>query len=649
MKTLYKYVYILLCMPLFWISCSDDDDKNVEPDVPTESKLEIIKNVEVFTAEGGTQDVEFSASQKWTVESEQSWCSVSPTTGMSGKRSVAISVKANETTDERNSKVTFKSGTAEKIISVVQKQKNALLLSSAKADVPSEGKDLSVEVKANVNFEYVIDEAAKEWIVPIESRGMKTSTVSFKIKKNEVVEKREGKIYFVAGNLKETFTVYQKGDEARLILNKKEYIIDYNAQDVTIDVESNISDYEIKMPRETWLSRNTSRSMSSYSHVIAVKENTTGGDRSATIKFICGERTDSVKIIQKQKDVIALLLNDSCLNVKAKGGSLCFDVTSNVDFDVKISSSWIAQSQRSRNIVKKSLCFQVENNPSLEERRATLTLEGGEAKQVITVIQEGQTEKEGIEVLNTLSTFGQSAEKQILKIKALGKWHVDVDQPWCGVTPSEGVSGEHDLKVTVEENTSFDERSAQIKFVCGNITELVKIIQLPQIALVVAKDSVLVEAVGGNLDINFESNTDYEISTSVEWIKKATKSRALTAKTVSFIVDENNASIERTGEIIFKKGLDEQKVIVTQKGKKITGRFVMKHSRIQCNVPRFTDSATVTGTINWGDSSTSEYVEGITHTYITPGTYEVVIQLDKVRKVELKDIDGIELIDLSSF
>ena len=562
MKTLSKYIYFLLCMPLLLTACLDDIIEQVDPEVPTDSKLEIIKNVETFSAEGGTQEVEFIASHFWKAEADQAWCIVSPASGIFGERSVSIRVLPNESSDERNTKVTFTSGNAEAIITVVQKQKDALLLTSSKADVPSEGKKVSVEVKANLTFNYAVDEAAKGWIVPVESRGMGTSVVTFNVKKNNQVEKREGRIYFRAGNLRETFTVYQEGEEPRLVLTKKEYVVNYSDQHIQIDIQSNIPDYKMIMPDVDWLSESKSRKMSTYSRIISVRENNTGSQRSAVIQFVCGDKTDSVMIIQKSKDAIALLENDTC-RVEAQGGPLCFDVSSNIDFTVEVSEPWIRQLEQSKGMVESRLCFQVEKNMSPEERKAEIILEGGQAKQVVTVIQEGFSAEGGLSVLNSLDVFNYAASTQTLEIKASEKWKVEVDQSWCTVTPAEGVSGEYSLEVSVDANTTVEERSAQLKF-------------------------------------------NYAGKTKV--------------------------------------------VTITQEGKKVEGRFVMRHSNINCHIPIFSvKGGTPIGTVDWGDFSTDDYFEGITHEYIDFGTYEVVIQLDKATKVEMKDLQGIELIDFSSF
>ncbi len=65
-------------------------------------------------------------------------------------------------------------GGQKQTITVNQKQKDALTVTSNKIEMKADGGDTSIEVKANVNYTYEIDEAAKSWISEVKSRGLQT-------------------------------------------------------------------------------------------------------------------------------------------------------------------------------------------------------------------------------------------------------------------------------------------------------------------------------------------------------------------------------------------------------------------------------------------------------------------------------------------
>lgn len=145
MKTFKKYLYLLLCLPALFISCSDSDPDPV-PDEQIKGEITISTDAPTFTTEAGTQEIEFSSTSKWTVRADQSWCTVQPTSGNAGKHRLRITVVANDTYDERNSSIIFKAGTNEKRMTITQKQKNALLLTAAKAEINADAQDVSIEV-----------------------------------------------------------------------------------------------------------------------------------------------------------------------------------------------------------------------------------------------------------------------------------------------------------------------------------------------------------------------------------------------------------------------------------------------------------------------------------------------------------------------
>lgn len=210
---------LLLAMIVCCWSCSGGGE-----DVPTPTptpkpeekpKVEVTTTAPVLAQDGETAMVTFSSTDSWTIDVTEgraaSWCSVTPTSGNKGTHTLTITATTNETYDERNAKVTIKAGTTAQSFVVTQKQKNGLTVTSNKVEVGAEGGDIAIEIKANVKFEYEIEEAAKTWISSSESRALTASTLKFKVTENEGTSKREGKITIRSGELSETVTVYQEG------------------------------------------------------------------------------------------------------------------------------------------------------------------------------------------------------------------------------------------------------------------------------------------------------------------------------------------------------------------------------------------------------------------------------------------------------
>ena len=203
-----KYGYLLIgFLLLAWTACSDD---NKEPGAQTPVITLDSEEGEqlLFENTGGSRNLNFSTNVAWTARADQEWCSVSPASGQAGNHSLTVTIEGNDTPNERNAAIILQAGTTTKRIVVVQKQKDALTVTSGKIEVAKAGGEIAVEVQANVAFNYEVEEAASDWIVPVQTKALETTTLRFTVKPNETEEKREGKILLSSGTLSETVTVY---------------------------------------------------------------------------------------------------------------------------------------------------------------------------------------------------------------------------------------------------------------------------------------------------------------------------------------------------------------------------------------------------------------------------------------------------------
>lgn len=113
-----------------------------------------------FSDAGGKSTVKFTAKASWTASiintKADSWVSLDKDSGGAGEITLTITVEKNETPDERNATVQIKSeGTTISVV-VTQKQKDAITLTPSKTEIEAVGGTFTVEVKANIDFSYVI-------------------------------------------------------------------------------------------------------------------------------------------------------------------------------------------------------------------------------------------------------------------------------------------------------------------------------------------------------------------------------------------------------------------------------------------------------------------------------------------------------------
>lgn len=182
-----------------------------------------------------------------------------------------------------------------------------MTVTADKIEVTTKGGEITVEVKANVTFEYEVEEEAAGWIVSARTgapRALTTSEVKFDISPNEEGKNRQGRIVFSSGALKSTVTVYQEGGSL-LLLSKEEYTVSSGGGEIVIELRSNV-DYEMVLPDVDWLTEVKTKALSSYSRRITVLPNEGYDARTVEIYFVNelqGIR-EKVNIVQVQKDAV---------------------------------------------------------------------------------------------------------------------------------------------------------------------------------------------------------------------------------------------------------------------------------------------------------------------------------------------------------
>ena len=404
-----RYSWMLLaCLLLGLAACSDDkgtDTPAQTPSITVEGESTQI----LFETEAGSQVVHFTANVAWTAETDQEWCRVSPTQGNAGDASVTVTLDENDTPDERNATLVLQAGTASKRLTIVQKQKDALTVTSNKQEVGAEGGTIAIEVQANVSFGYEIAPETSAWITPVVgTRALTTTSLQFSVEANDTGEKREGKIVFRAGDLAETVTVYQEAGETStptLVLTRNEYTVGSDGEEIVIELKSNV-EYDMVLPQEVgWISEVVTRSLSTYTHRIQVAPNDGYDLREAEIHFV-NEREEIdevVHIVQVQQD--AILVARESYDVEAEAGQLDFVVNTNVDFEVSVSATWLRQAPQTRGLVEVPLSFVYDANTGETSREAVITLSASGVEQKITVKQAGEKTLSKVTLVHTGETF----------------------------------------------------------------------------------------------------------------------------------------------------------------------------------------------------------------------------------------------------
>ncbi len=151
-------------------------------------------------AAGGTVTVKVKANTDYTYTidaSGQGWITETTTRALT-EYVLTFKVDANDQYDSRQGTITFKNtktGETDQV-TVTQDALLGMIVEQKAFEVAETGGSITVTVKANTEYDYVISESCKEWITESTTRGLTEYTHTFKIAPNDQYDERIGVITF---------------------------------------------------------------------------------------------------------------------------------------------------------------------------------------------------------------------------------------------------------------------------------------------------------------------------------------------------------------------------------------------------------------------------------------------------------------------
>lgn len=298
-------------------------------------------------------------------------------------------------------------------------------------------------------------------------------------------------------------------------------------------------------------------------------ENTSYEDRSVTVTIKAGTSSKTFTITQKAAD--ALLVTTTKYEVSKEGGQIEIEVKSNIDYQMVISETakeWIAESgSKGRTLKTHKHILEIAPNEDANKREGQLIFKSGNKAETVKIYQEG----EAVLLLSQNEYIVNDAGETIsVDIKSNVEYDVQMpDVDWIKEEASNRSMSSHTLKYVVAPNEDYDNRSTEIIFYDKNseLKDTLKVIQVQKDGIIVAKNEYAIEAVGGDLKFDVNTNVDLKVETSVDWIKQNKESRGLEAKPLSFTIAENTADEAREGLITISSGQLKQEIKVIQKEK----------------------------------------------------------------------------------
>lgn len=141
--------------------------------------------------------------------------------------------------------------------------------------------------------------------------------------------------------------------------------------------------------------------------------------------------------------------------------------------------------------------------------------------------------------------------EKTVKVTCNSTWKASCAEAWVSVSPTSG-EGDGDLKITVQENTGFTDRTAEVKVTAGDKNATVKVTQLALVPTLQAtpdtKDPLAAE--GGTIQVTVTSNAPWSVTIPSEagWIT-ASKTSGEGDGAFTLAVAENPNLQDRSADI----------------------------------------------------------------------------------------------------
>ena len=169
----------------------------------------------------------------------------------------------------------------------------------------------------------------------------------------------------------------------------------------------------------------------------------------------------------------SLAVSTNSVNFEAAAGQQTVNVTANCDWKISCSATWLTINPMSGN-ANAQVTLSAQENTTITQRDATITVTGGGFTRTISVTQRGADVK--LTVSPQTLEFEYKEEEKTVALTTNTTWTVSSDQSWCTVSKSSGNNNEN-IAVKVSQNNSPDKRTANVIITAGNKTETVTVTQ----------------------------------------------------------------------------------------------------------------------------------------------------------------------------
>lgn len=304
-----------------------------------------------FSAEGGSEKIDFIANKSWMASSSESWCKVSPAVGVSADMdasfSVSITCEPNESYDTREAVITITVGTLSQNVNISQNPSIGIEPGSNTYTVSCSAQSLNIPVEANCDYTVSIPSYCQSWVKVISTKALSKKTITFEISENKSYDPRNAVISLVneRSGVSSSFTIIQEQSKD-IQPTKDRYEVSYLEQSINISVKSNVN-YSVFIDGscQDWIEYKETKGLSSSTVVVHVLENTSIQKREGTVWLVDDESGINRKITVVQNEAEFIEVSSDLIELSYSEQTFPITIHTNVGVEAIVSSdatAWLS-------------------------------------------------------------------------------------------------------------------------------------------------------------------------------------------------------------------------------------------------------------------------------------------------------------------
>ena len=490
-----------------------------------------------FDSDGGSGSVELTSPTgcNWTASSSAGWITITTGGSGSGDGTITYTVDANTTIDTRTGTITASGQT----LTITQTGIDCSFeLSSSGTSFDSDGGSGSVELTSPAGCNWTASSSAGWITITAGAGGSGDGTITYTVDANTTIDTRTGTIT-ASG---QTLTITQSGIDCSFELSSNATSFDSDGGSGSLGMASPTGCNWTASIRAGWITITAGASGSGDGTV------TYTVDANATIDTRTGTITASgqtLTITQSGIDCsFELSSNTASFDSDGGGGSVGITAPAGCAWAAITSGGWISLNSGSLGSGNGSISYTVAENPTLQSRSGTITVED----QVLTLTQEA------ISCTYALSPSSASFESDggsstaSITTPDVCSWSASSSEGWITITTGTSGSGNGSLSFIVAPNTTIESRS-------GTITVEGQVLTISQsrvdcsYSLSSASASFDSDGGSGNVSLTSPDGCSWTASSSAGWIDISSGVNGSGSSTLAFSVDANPTVEPRVGSL----------------------------------------------------------------------------------------------------